>query len=47
MNYGLHLSASGVLTNLYRQDVYANNIPCLNLSVNFMSSSEGSGSPEG
>ncbi len=26
MNYGLHLSASGVLTNLYRQDVYANNL---------------------
>lgn len=26
MNYGLYLSASGVLTNLYRQDVYANNL---------------------
>lgn len=26
MNYGLHLSASGVLTNLYRQDVFANNL---------------------
>lgn len=26
MNYGLYLSASGALTNLYRQDVYANNL---------------------
>lgn len=26
MNYGLYLSASGVLTNLYRQDVFANNL---------------------
>lgn len=26
MNYGLHLSASGVLTSMYRQDVYANNL---------------------
>jgi flagellar basal body rod protein FlgG len=26
MNYGLYLSASGVLTNSYRQDVYANNL---------------------
>jgi len=26
MNYGLHLSASGVLTNMYRQDVFANNL---------------------
>ena len=26
MNYGLYLSASGVLTNLHRQDVYANNL---------------------
>ncbi len=26
MIYGLYLSASGVLTNLYRQDVIANNI---------------------
>ncbi len=26
MNYGLYLSASGVLTNIYRQDVYANNL---------------------
>ncbi len=26
MNYGLHLSASGVLTNMYRQDVLANNL---------------------
>ncbi|MEX2215822.1 MAG: flagellar hook-basal body protein [Phycisphaeraceae bacterium] len=26
MNYGLYLSASGVLTNMYRQDVYANNL---------------------
>jgi len=26
MNYGLYLSASGVLSNLYRQDVFANNL---------------------
>jgi flagellar basal-body rod protein FlgG len=26
MNYGLHVSASGVLTNLYRQDIHANNL---------------------
>lgn len=26
MNYGLHLSASGVLTNMYRQDIHANNL---------------------
>jgi flagellar basal body rod protein FlgG len=26
MNYGLHLSAAGVLSNLYRQDLYANNL---------------------
>lgn len=26
MNYGLYLSASGVLTNQYRQDVFANNL---------------------
>jgi len=26
MMYGLYLSASGVLTNLYRQDVFANNL---------------------
>lgn len=26
MNYGLYLSASGVLTNVYRQDVFANNL---------------------
>jgi flagellar basal body rod protein FlgG len=26
VNYGLYLSASGVLTNLYRQDVFANNL---------------------
>lgn len=26
MNYGLYLSASGVMTNLYRQDVLANNL---------------------
>lgn len=26
MNYGLYLSASGALTNLYRQDVFANNL---------------------
>ncbi|QDU32685.1 Flagellar basal-body rod protein FlgG [Poriferisphaera corsica] len=26
MNYGLYISASGVLTNMYRQDVYANNL---------------------
>lgn len=26
MNYGLYVSASGVLTNMYRQDVFANNL---------------------
>lgn len=26
MNYGLYLSASGVLTQMYRQDVFANNL---------------------
>ena len=26
MNYGLYLSASGVLSNTYRQDVFANNL---------------------
>lgn len=26
MNYGLHLSASGVLTSMYRQDIHANNL---------------------
>jgi flagellar basal-body rod protein FlgG len=26
MNYGLYLSASGVLTSMYREDVYANNL---------------------
>lgn len=26
MNYGLYLSSSGVLTSLYRQDVFANNL---------------------
>jgi len=26
MNYGLHLSASGILTNMHRQDVIANNL---------------------
>jgi flagellar basal-body rod protein FlgG len=26
MNYGLYLSASGVLTNIYRQDVFTNNM---------------------
>jgi flagellar basal body rod protein FlgG len=26
MNYGLYLSASGALTSLYKQDVYANNL---------------------
>lgn len=26
MNYGLYLSASGVLTNTYRQDVFSNNL---------------------
>lgn len=30
MNYGLYLSASGVLTNSYRQDVYANNLANVN-----------------
>jgi flagellar basal body rod protein FlgG len=30
MNYGLYLSASGVLTNTYRQDVYANNLANVN-----------------
>jgi flagellar basal body rod protein FlgG len=26
MNYGLYLSASGAMTNMYRQDVFANNL---------------------
>ena len=26
MNYGLYLSAAGMLTNMYRQDVAANNL---------------------
>ena len=26
MNYGLYLSASGALNNLYKQDLYANNL---------------------
>lgn len=26
MNYGLYVSASGMMTNLYRQDVFANNL---------------------
>ncbi|GMV25800.1 MAG: flagellar basal body rod protein FlgG [Phycisphaerae bacterium] len=30
MNYGLQLSASGALTALYRQDVYANNLANIN-----------------
>ncbi|MFW6059097.1 MAG: flagellar hook-basal body protein [Phycisphaeraceae bacterium] len=30
MNYGLYLSASGAMTNLYRQDVYANNLANVN-----------------
>ncbi|QQE10696.1 flagellar hook basal-body protein [Planctomycetota bacterium] len=30
MNYGLYISASGVLTNMYRQDVYANNLANMN-----------------
>lgn len=30
MNYGLYLSASGVLTNSYRQDVLANNLANVN-----------------
>ena len=30
MNYGLSLSASGVLTNSYRQDVFANNLANVN-----------------
>jgi flagellar basal body rod protein FlgG len=30
MNYGLYLSASGVLTNSYRQDVFANNLANVN-----------------
>lgn len=30
MNYGLYLSASGVLSNLYRQDVFANNLANVN-----------------
>jgi flagellar basal-body rod protein FlgF len=30
MNYGLYLSAGGALTNLYRQDVLANNLANLN-----------------
>ncbi len=30
MNYGLYLSASGVLTSMYRQDVFANNLANVN-----------------
>jgi len=30
MNYGMYLAASGVLTNLYRQDVIANNLANVN-----------------
>ncbi|MEM8738207.1 MAG: flagellar hook-basal body protein [Planctomycetota bacterium] len=30
MNYGLYLSASGVLTNTYRQDVFSNNLANVN-----------------
>lgn len=30
MNYGLYLSASGVMTNSYRQDVFANNLANVN-----------------
>jgi flagellar basal body rod protein FlgG len=30
MNYGLYLSAAGVLTNRYRQDVFANNLANVN-----------------
>ncbi|MEM9752644.1 MAG: flagellar hook-basal body protein [Planctomycetota bacterium] len=30
MNYGLYLSASGLLTNNYRQDVFANNLANVN-----------------
>ena len=30
MNYGLYLSAAGVLTNMHRQDVYANNLANIN-----------------
>lgn len=30
MNYGLYLSASGVLTNMHRQDVFANNLANVN-----------------
>lgn len=30
MNYGLYVSASGAMTNLYRQDVYANNLANVN-----------------
>ncbi len=30
MNYGLYLSASGLLTNSYRQDVFANNLANVN-----------------
>lgn len=30
MNYGLYLSASGVLTNIHRQDVFANNLANVN-----------------
>ena len=30
MNYGLYLSAAGVLTNSYRQDVFANNLANVN-----------------
>ena len=30
MNYGLYLSASGALANMYRQDVFANNLANVN-----------------
>ncbi len=30
MNYGLYLSAAGALTNMHRQDVYANNLANMN-----------------
>jgi len=33
MNYGLYLSASGVLTNMYRQDVFANNLANVNTTA--------------
>ncbi len=33
MNYGLYVSAAGVMTNLYRQDVFANNLANVNTTA--------------